>query len=71
MEGGVGIWEQLKERFWEEPVVKGKRKGRRQMMGGVWKHDKWMLESQIQDEGGQERGWADGLVSPIDSPGPR
>lgn len=38
-------------------------------MGGVGKHDKWMLESQIQDEDGQERGQADGLVSPIGSPG--
>lgn len=52
-------------------LSKGKGRGGEEGRGvGVGKHDKWMLESQIQEEGGPERGWADDPVSPIGSPGP-
>lgn len=70
MEGGAGIWEQLKGKVLGRSLL-SKVKGRGgEEEWGVGKHDKWMLESQIQGEGGQERGWVDGLVSPIGSPGP-
>lgn len=84
MEGGPGIWEQLKERVWGGEGLLSKGEGRRGEEGWEWgsltngcgkaRSSKRVIPASkmvfSRDEAGPERSWDDGPGSPIGSPGP-